>query len=90
MRCLDDIFQKPNIGLDLQSWNTQVKTFVVLVQQEKIDLGELYWIKMSMTEWLQLTGIEIQSMFDTPPPPPPIYFSVSNFSIFLLPQTKTD
>ena len=50
MSCLEDIFQKPNIGLDLQSWNTQVKTFVVLVQQEKIDLGELYWIKMSMTE----------------------------------------
>ena len=36
MCCLDDIFQRPNIGLHLQSWNTQVKTFVVLVQQERI------------------------------------------------------
>ena len=64
MRCLDDIFQRPNIGIHLQIWNTPVKTFVVLVQQEKIDFGELHWIKMGITNRLQLTGIEIQSMFD--------------------------
>ena len=90
MSCLGDVFQKPNVGLDLQSWNTQLKTFVVLVQQEKIDLGELYWIKMSMTEWLQLTGIEIQSMFDIIPPPLISLFQTSKYHIFFLPQTKTD
>ena len=58
MCCLDDIFQGLNIGLHLQSWNTQVKTFFGFSTT-----GE-NWIKMGMTKRLKLTGIDIQSMSD--------------------------